>query len=109
MSKYVDRLDSIRGSRRTVLAWGLLCGAFLGACSSGEDRVAMVGGGSRSRGQVPVGQICQDGAERACGVTHKERDGIVTCYSGTQECTDGTWGECENGMLRTMALPSSGG
>ncbi len=33
---------------------------------------------------------------------------VITCYSGTQTCTNGVWGECQGGTTSERLLPGSG-
>jgi len=56
---------------------------------------------------VPTVETCDPGAERECGIKLDERQGIVTCYIGTQTCDDGRWSDCRNGSITTKALPAS--
>ncbi len=55
---------------------------------------------------VEVGP-CEPGAERACGVTLEQANGIVTCFEGTQTCDAGVWGECQGERVVKRPDPTS--
>jgi hypothetical protein len=78
---------------------------LLGACSGGDERVPLRGGGSHGISEIPEVEACTPGTERECGRTLDARNGIVTCYKGTEVCGDnGLFGACENGSLETKSL-----
>jgi hypothetical protein len=87
-------------------AWLSLAATAL-ACSSGEERLVATGGGFNVTQQAPTTETCEDGDARECGVTLNERDGIVTCYAGFQECVGSRWAECGNGTVETKSRPSA--
>jgi hypothetical protein len=43
---------------------------------------------------VPIVTACEEGATRECRITLNVRNGTVTCTTGIEECSDGTWSEC---------------
>jgi cysteine-rich repeat protein len=77
------------------------------ACSGGEERTPPSGvGGPGGPRPIPSAEVCEPGSERECGIERDARNGVVTCYVGTQTCNDaGRWSECQHGMLRTLASP----
>ena len=49
---------------------------------------------------------CTTGATRQCKIIIGEEGGVLTCYQGTQLCTEGAWGECgEEGELVKVPMP----
>jgi hypothetical protein len=80
-------------------------------CTEAE-RSAIVGGSAANRGQAPIAETCEPGAERECGIELDTRAGVLTCYKGTQECGSAGWGPCEHGTVETLsfsAAPSTPG
>jgi von Willebrand factor type A domain len=50
---------------------------------------------------------CTDGATKECGYVVSKHEGVVTCFKGTQVCTDGVWGDCVDGI--TSTIPDNSG
>lgn len=59
-------------------------------------------GGSTPDRRVSSGP-CTPGAERPCGTTLGEHDGVLSCYHGTSTCIDGTWSECSDGSVENLS------
>ena len=70
----------------------------------------MVGpaGGTGGSGGADAGP-CEEGAIRDCHIPIGEHDGILTCYIGTQTCTEGQWGECKDGFQTNKPGVGAGG
>lgn len=45
----------------------------------------------------PLGRACLEGATRACHLVLGEHAGVISCYEGTQTCSDGAFGPCADG------------
>ena len=52
---------------------------------------------------------CEDGSIRECHVTLNEREGVLTCLAGNEECQGGAWGPCEGTALSTKSSALSSG
>ncbi len=77
---------------RAFWALAVLVLALVGSgCSSEAELPSVGGGGSKTPGLMP----CEDGVQRACGVTLSQENGVVTCLEGKQYCDQGVWSECE--------------
>jgi hypothetical protein len=87
----------------SAFGWLSLAAVAL-ACSSGDERAFTTGGGSVSY-PPPVVESCEEGDARQCGETLNEREDIVTCFTGVEECVDGRWTECANGTVEIKSLP----
>ncbi len=74
----------------------------MAAC--GEDHLPPAPGGRGSGGTGAKPQPCADGSERSCHITIGEHNGVLTCYEGTQLCSEGSWGKCRNGAVSNKAV-----
>lgn len=83
-----------------LLGFGVASG-----CGS-EDRADAWGGSGGGDHPLPGNEPCAVGDSRECHVTLDERNGILTCMSGTQACEGGIWGECQGGTLSEQSAPS---
>src|SRR5690606_38602744 len=48
---------------------------------------------------------CISGEVRACSVTLGERNGVLSCYHGSQVCVDEKWQACGDGEVKEQAAP----
>src|SRR5580765_5286537 len=60
-----------------------------------------VGGGGPGAGSG-IGGVCTDGATRDCHITIAQHGGVLTCYAGTETCSNGRWGECADGIVQNF-------
>lgn len=93
---------------RLVRALGLLFASQLLSCSADDRALGPSIGDPHTvdPGDV-VGTPCDAGEVRDCHVKMQERDGVITCYSGTSQCgEDGKFGECQDGTTTTRSLPT---
>lgn len=72
-------------------------------CSSGEQRPRLAEPAEPTEREPFVPAPCVEGAERSCSVILGEYAGVLSCYYGTQECVEGTWGECVGGGVASRA------
>jgi hypothetical protein len=49
---------------------------------------------------------CEDGDTRDCHQVLGQQGSVVSCYDGTQTCSDGVWGECIDGTVRVTPAPA---
>jgi hypothetical protein len=86
---------------------GVLLALAASACSGGDSRTLAGSTNSQTHPEwLPPAETCESGAVRACGVQLDAREGVVTCYKGSQTCDDGGWSECANGSIETKSAPS---
>jgi hypothetical protein len=48
---------------------------------------------------------CDDGDTRDCHVVLGQQGTVLSCYDGTQTCSDGEWGDCVDGTVRVTPAP----
>lgn len=83
--------------RLPAAAWVVL--ATLSAGCENDPQLPGVYASSTSV-TLPTGASgCEEGQERICGVTLDLTNDVVTCYRGTQICSEGKWSECGNGEV----------
>ncbi len=93
--------------RKIAIVWLASALALAGACSSDEDRVGLVGDGSKPDRTPPdevdvdrcatpqEGCSCpEEGEVVECGKVTQKFDDYVTCSMGHRTCEEGEWGEC---------------
>lgn len=101
--------DSWRSVRAVALAAALaLAGAT--ACASSEPTARPGGTTTRATpGQGPSAPqtSCPDGTSRVCTRTLPSAVGVLSCYEGSQDSQDGTWGECGRGRVVERRLAAS--
>jgi hypothetical protein len=84
--------------------WILAFAGILVGCG-GEDRGSLPGlqnppnvqeqdAGDGGGGAPPSTTKCTEGATKDCKVQVGTHNGIVTCFLGTQTCSEGVWQEC---------------
>ncbi len=61
-----------------------ICDMLDNDCDGQVDNVA----------NLPGGCVCNDGAQQACYTGPDGTSGVGACVQGTQDCANGTWGEC---------------
>ena len=85
----------------SFLIFGLAVSVLFSACSDGNPPTASVGlpGGTPHQ----AGSPCETGEVQPCSITLSEKAGMLECYHGTQECEDGHWGACGNGVVSEQA------
>lgn len=66
----------------------------LGAPAGGEPL-----GPSALGGDPFLGRACVEGATRACHLVLGEHAGVISCYEGTETCTDGAFSPCADGEM----------
>ena len=89
---------------------GLLCFVLLALSSCSDDQHAGVWSGTPKRDPDPNSpDSCEPGSSRECHVTLNEREGVLTCLAGSEECKSGVWGPCEGTALTTEASPFAPG
>lgn len=64
-------------------------------------------GGSDSTGSQPMAP-CDDGATRACRNELGVHGQVKSCFTGTQTCQAGVWGNCIAGATPTEASEKAG-
>ena len=77
------------------------------ACSTGTEELG-AGPSSLGASTVPEGP-CDPGTTRECGITLGVQGDVVACYVGTQRCSDGDWGACEEGAVFSHYAPEIAG
>src|SRR5690242_91348 len=98
---------SVRSTALRSLA--LLPLALAAAASCGmEDRVLpppLGQGGSSTSAGAGSSTVCTEGATRDCHITIAHHGDVLTCYAGTQTCSDGRWGMCTGGTVSNYKVP----
>lgn len=106
MTSYPSLSESIRARLATIrvrFAVAVVAALVVAGCSGAEDDLPRAGGGLGGAGSF---EPCEDGAERTCGETVEQANGVLTCYEGRQYCEDGSWGECTAGTLTYRPDPT---
>lgn len=49
---------------------------------------------------------CEGDAERTCGVTLTQKNGVLSCFRGIQLCEKGVWSACQEGTIREELDPT---
>lgn len=86
------------------------------AAGCGADSEKPTGGGGSGTASGPstggstssIPGSCFEGTSQNCHVTLSQHGSVITCYAGTQTCTNGVWGECLGGSTFERILPGTG-
>jgi|GEM_PF-3185812 len=80
--------------------------ALLPGCAGDDEHAPVDGfggyGGHGGQGNGIATGPCDAGDQRECGYKVGQGTDSVSCYQGVQECVDGSWGPCGEGMIITM-------
>lgn len=88
--------------------------AAAAGCGADSERPSGGGGNGTTSGPGNGGSTssipgaCFEGATQDCHVTLSQHGSVITCYAGTQTCTNGFWGECLGGSTFERILPGNG-
>ncbi|HSC87972.1 MAG TPA: hypothetical protein VLC09_11900 [Polyangiaceae bacterium] len=78
----------------------VLLGLLVAGCGTDDTKPGYDDAdGDDSSADGGVVEPCDDGGERACGVTIDQANGVVTCFHGRQYCEGGVWSECTDGEI----------
>ena len=91
-----------------VGALGVAASAPLGCSDDSGLTNAGFDGGNGGFGGVATGP-CKTGDSRKCGIELAKHGDIVSCYVGTQSCSEGVWGECGDGSQITKSVTAPPG
>lgn len=75
---------------------------LLFGCSAADDHAPVVmSNGTHTQAMpsasaTPSSQPCDDGAVRDCKVVLPTQGGIANCFTGVQECVNGSWNDCHD-------------
>ncbi len=90
----------------TISAAAAGCGADSGTPTGTGGSGSTVSGTGGSTSSIPGS--CLEGATQDCHVTLAQHGSVITCYSGTQTCSGGVWGDCLGGSEFQRILPGAG-
>src|SRR5262249_31926322 len=65
-------------------------------------------GGAGGDGGAGGSEACPQGAARDCHLTLGEHQGVLSCFDGTETCTNGAWGPCEGSEKKRPLPPRTG-
>ncbi|MCA9598514.1 MAG: hypothetical protein KC776_34625 [Myxococcales bacterium] len=90
------------------------CAVTVDNCVDGQPQTCTPGTGNTVEqcdgvddncdGQVDEGCSCQDGQTQSCYTGAPATKNVGECAAGTQTCTNGAWGSCDNEVLPATEL-----
>jgi hypothetical protein len=101
---------------KAAFALASMVAATLGiavACGTADDPglgppLPASSSGAPTSGSSTSNGACSDGETQECHITISEHGDVLTCYSGTQTCSGGTWGACADGVMSARSASRRG-
>ena len=93
-----------------LISFLALCASIATGCTPGDDTniggaPSGTGGFGGSTGGAGGDGPCEDGATQDCHITLGQHGSVLSCYSGTQTCSQGEWGPCVGAQSDHPAPP----